>query len=677
MNSTSPIDTPVEHPPTTFKYLPGLDGVRAISVLAVMVFHHYVIGGSEPGWAPGGFLGVEVFFVVSGYLITALLLTERRETGVIGLRQFYVRRARRLLPALYVLLAIVTAYALLFLPDAISALKGDVVAALTYTSNWWQIIQDRSYFAEAGRPALLKHLWSLAIEEQFYIVWPAALMFGLRRFGRQRTLIATIVVAMSSYVAMIFVVHFGSIDHAYYGTYTRMGGLLLGAAFAFVFAPYRIRGLPGHGARIALDTAGVLGLVFLLATFGVLKPFIGFNGFTFPASQDEALSVFHFGFLFVDIATLLVIAAVVHPASDLGRILGCAPLVWVGKRSYGLYLWHYPIMCITRPGLDFNGFFHLRGWPVFVIRTGLSFLAAELSYRFVETPIRQGAFARYRERLSEARGEPKQRLVRRGAVIGGALLLGAAMLGTGLAAAQPQKTELAGSASDDGSKIDPCILAQLEKKPAPAGCATTTTAKQPATTVTPTTNKTGTTTPGKGTVKPPGKGTTTTTAKPSQRGGVLAIGDSVMLGAAGTMRNVVPGITVDAIVSRQPGHGAGIMEAYKGALALPDDVVIHLGTNGRLTPEMFDAMMNAAQGRQVYWITARVPRVWEAESNASIRQGVPRYKNAHLLDWKEYAGCHDDWFVNDGFHLRTPGQTAYSYFIRDGLNGVTSSKCVK
>ena len=676
MNSTPPTGTAVEHPPTTFKYLPGLDGVRAISVLAVMVFHHYVIGGSEPGWAPGGFLGVEVFFVVSGYLITALLLTERRETGVIGLRQFYVRRARRLLPALYVLLAVVVAYALLFLPDAISALKGDVVAALTYTSNWWQIIQDRSYFAEAGRPALLKHLWSLAIEEQFYIVWPAALMFGLRRFGRHRTLIATVAIAFSSYVLMILVVHFGganSIDHAYYGTYTRMGGLLLGAAFAFVFAPYRIRGLPGHGARIALDAAGVLGMVFLLATFGVLKPFIGFNGFTFPASQDEALSVFHFGFFFVDVATLLVIAAVVHPASDLGRILGCKPLVWVGKRSYGLYLWHYPIMCITRPGLDFDGFFHLRGWPVFVIRTGLSFLAAELSYRFVETPIRQGAFARYRERLSDTHGEPKQRLVRRGAVIGGALLVGAAMLGTGLAAAEPQKTEQAAGATDDGSKMDPCIAAQLQNKPAPAGCATTTTAVATATTMTPTTTKaTGVTTPGKGT-----KPVTTTTVKPSKGGGVLAIGDSVMLGAASTMRNVVPGITVDAIVSRQPGHGAEIMNAYKNVMALPDNVVVHLGTNGRLTPDMFDAMMGAAAGRQVYWLTTRVPRTWEAESNASIRDGVPRYKNAHLLDWKEYAGCHEDWFVNDGFHLRTPGQTAYSYFIRDGLNGVTSSKCIK
>jgi peptidoglycan/LPS O-acetylase OafA/YrhL len=670
MISTTPTDAPAEPPSTTLKYLPGLDGVRAISVLAVLVFHHYVIGGSEPGWAPGGFLGVEVFFVVSGYLITSLLLTERRETGIVSLKRFYIRRARRLLPALYLLLAVVVAYALLFLPDAIETLKGDVLAALTYTSNWWQILQDRSYFAEAGRPALLKHLWSLAIEEQFYIVWPAALMFGLRKFGRQRTLFTTVAVAFSSYVAMIFVVHFGSIDHAYYGTYTRMGGLLLGSAFAFVFAPYRIRGLPGHGARIALDAMGAGGMLFLLATFGVLKPFIGFNGFTFPASQQDALSVFHFGFLLVDIATLFVIAAAVHPASDVGRILGWNPLVWVGKRSYSLYLWHYPIMCITRPGLDFDGFFHLRGWPVFVLRTGLSFLAADLSYRFVETPIRNGALARYRERLRDAHGAPKQRLMRRGAVLGGSLVLLAAMLGTGLAAAQPPSDDHAGIAQGDGdgSKIDPCALAQLQGITAPAHCGTTTSQSVASTT----TIKPRTTTTVKG-VKPP---VTTTTVKPGP-GRVLAIGDSVMLGARRALANAVPGIAIDAAVSRQAGQAEGIMNGYKNMMALPGTLVLHLGTNGRLTGGIFDGIMRAAQGRQVYWLTARVPRTWEAETNASIHAGLKTWKNAHALEWRDYAGCHDNWFVRDGFHLTDAGQAAYGQFIKDGLAGHAPTKCVK
>ncbi|MDP9336042.1 MAG: acyltransferase, partial [Actinomycetota bacterium] len=213
--------------PSTLRYAPGLDGLRALSVLAVVVFHHYLIGGHEAGWAPGGFLGVEVFFVVSGYLITSLLLTERRETGRVSLRVFYMRRARRLLPALFTLLGGVVAYSLLFLPDAIGTLRSDAVAALTYTSKWWQMIAHRSYFAQAGRPELLKHLWSLAIEEQYYLAWPFLLMWGLRRLGRQRMLVTMLGTAMGSTLLLALVAH-GSVDGAYYATYTRLSGLLLG-----------------------------------------------------------------------------------------------------------------------------------------------------------------------------------------------------------------------------------------------------------------------------------------------------------------------------------------------------------------------------------------------------------------------------------------------------------------
>ena len=179
-------------------YLPGLDGLRAVSVLAVLAFHHYFIGGHEPGFAPGGFLGVEVFFVVSGYLITSLLLTERRKTGGVSLTRFWFRRGRRLLPALFALLSVVILYALLFLPDSINTLKSNTLAALSYTSNWWLIISHQSYASEAGRPGLLKHLWSLAIEEQFYLLWPPLLVFGLKKLGRVRMLRTMLGVALAS-----------------------------------------------------------------------------------------------------------------------------------------------------------------------------------------------------------------------------------------------------------------------------------------------------------------------------------------------------------------------------------------------------------------------------------------------------------------------------------------------
>jgi peptidoglycan/LPS O-acetylase OafA/YrhL len=244
---TRRIQSPPDQRTSSLGYLPGLDGLRAISVLAVMAFHHYFIGGHQEGFAPGGFLGVEVFFVVSGYLITSLLLAELRDKHRVSLTRFWTRRARRLLPALFVMLAVVVLYALLFLPDSINRLRSDSLGALTYTSNWWLILSHQSYIAEVGRPALLKHLWSLAIEEQFYLIWPPLLLLGLRKVGRRRLLQIMMVVALASTVLMAIVAN-GSINAAYYSTYTRLSGLALGSAMAFFYAPFMLRGRPGRGA---------------------------------------------------------------------------------------------------------------------------------------------------------------------------------------------------------------------------------------------------------------------------------------------------------------------------------------------------------------------------------------------------------------------------------------------
>jgi peptidoglycan/LPS O-acetylase OafA/YrhL len=646
--------------PPTLRYLPGLDGLRAISVLAVVVFHHYLVGGHEVGWAPGGFLGVEVFFVVSGYLITSLLLNERRETGRVSMKAFYLRRARRLLPALYLLLAVVTAYVLLFVPDALAMLRGDVIAALTYTSNWWQILSHHSYFLEAGRPEVLKHLWSLAIEEQFYLAWPLLLMLGLRRLGRERLLVTMIGGALASTLLLALLAH-GSIDDAYYNTFSRLSGLLLGSAFAFPFAPYRIRGVPGRGVRVALDLAGAFGLFLLLASFGVLHRF-GINGFLFPTSRHDNLSVFHGGFLFIDLATLLVILAAVHPASDVGRALGCKPLRWIGVRSYSLYLWHYPIFCVTRPGLDIHrvGIWFLSfkyvGWPVFVIRLALSFAAAEFSYRYVETPIRSGAIGRYRSVIRTSVGEHRQRLARRGVVIGGSVTAAALLLGTGLATAQAPAATVPGiseTGDQNGAKLDPSALQILRHTPVTR--ATTPTTRRPNSRGHPST-------------------TPTTVAKPSAA--VLGIGDSVMQGARSSLESTIPGMAVDAARSRQFWDGIQVIQQYASLNSLPSTLVIGLGTNGRITDQLFDQMMNTiGPGRQVFFLTTRVPRPWEAEDNAAVANGAKRWKNAHALDWGTYSDCHGDWFVKDGFHLRTPGQQAYADFVRLGLFGRAPRTC--
>ncbi len=627
---------------TSLGYLPGLDGLRAISVLAVLAFHHYFIGGHEQGFAPGGFLGVEVFFVVSGYLITSLLLAERRETRTVSLKRFWMRRARRLLPALFTLLAVVVLYALLFLPDSINKLKADTLAALSYTSNWWLVISHQSYASEAGRPALLKHLWSLAIEEQFYLCWPPLLLLGYRRLGRARLLRWMLVVVLASSVAMAVLVR-GSINSAYYSTGTRLSGLVLGSVMAFFFAPYQIRGHAGRGARVVLDAGGLFGMLVLLWSF---------RHYSFPNATTGDLSVFRGGFLLVDLATLLVIAAVVHPSSDGGTVLGWAPLRWIGVRSYSLYLWHYPIFCVTRPGLDVP----LHGWPLLVLRLAASLSAAELSYRFVETPIRGGAIGRYLYRLRYEHGVRRQRAARRGTVVAVTTSLVVIALGAGLASAAGETPRIPGintkaHAHDKGPSVDRKVLAAIKARNAQ---------KRGGTGGTGATGPTG----GSG-----GTGATIATTPHSTDAlaqEILAVGDSVMLGAVDSLGDAIPGIFVDAKVSRQFRDATFVLQQYKTEGLLPPTIVVHMGTNGAFSDSELDALM-AVVGpkRKVYFVNAREPRSWEAEVNQKLAADTPKFPNARLLNWHNYGGPHDNWFVKDGIHLSGVGARQYARFIRE------------
>jgi peptidoglycan/LPS O-acetylase OafA/YrhL len=631
---------PFQRDAPSLGYLPGLDGLRAVSVLAVLAFHHYFIGGHEQGYAPGGFLGVEVFFVVSGYLITSLLLSERRKTGRVSLKRFWLRRARRLLPALFALLAVIILYALLFLPDSINTLKSNTVAALTYTSNWWLVISHQSYASEAGRPGLLKHLWSLAIEEQFYLLWPPLLLLGLKKLGRIRMLRTMLGVALASTALMALLVR-GSINAAYYSTETRLSGLLLGSMMAFFFAPYQIRRTAGRGARLALDLAGLIGLAGLIWSFHV---------FTFPSLPTSNTSVFYGGFLVVDVATLFVIAAVVHPRSDVGPLLGWQPLRWIGLRSYGLYLWHYPIFCVTRPGLDIP----LHGWPLLTVRLVASFGAAELSYRYVETPIRAGAVGRYLARLRTERGVVRRRIERRGILTVIGLAAVAIILGGSLAAAQGEQPNIPGfnpraHAGDRGNVADKATFEKLKA--------------QTTTTTTTTRGATGPTATGTPTTKHP----VTPTTKDPLADEVLALGDSVMLGAQQSLEREIPNMYVDAKVSRQFWDATVVLEEYKKAGLLPPTIVIHMGTNGAFNDAQFDQLMAAVGTREVFFVNAREPRTWETDVNNRLAADVPKYKNAHLLDWHGFGGTHLDWFTSDGIHLTGAGAMGYADFIHAHL----------
>jgi peptidoglycan/LPS O-acetylase OafA/YrhL len=347
--------------------MPGIDGLRALAVLAVFVYHFHNGGG----WLPGGFLGVDVFFVISGYLITSLLLSEYREEGRVDLVRFWLRRARRLLPAVGVLIGLVMILAVFFDFGQISRLRADALASMGYVTNWELIFSHQSYFAQFARPSLFRHLWSLAVEEQFYLLWPIVFAACMTRFGNRRLLVGVIAGALASSLLMLILFHPTNPNRVFYGTDTRATPLLMGVALAFVWHPERLRATTGRLAPAALDAIGAFALSMVVITFMTV--------------HDYDLSLYRGGFLLLSVWTALLIAALAHPAAQIGRVVGNPGMRWLGLRSYSFYLWHWPVLALTRPGIDVS----LPSPILFFLQLAATTALADLSYRFVEQPFRR------------------------------------------------------------------------------------------------------------------------------------------------------------------------------------------------------------------------------------------------------------------------------------------------
>lgn len=621
--------------PPKLGYRPSLDGLRAVSVGAVVLYH------ADIKWIPGGFLGVEIFFVVSGFLITSLLVDERHHSGTISLRNFWSRRARRLLPALYLLLVVVSIASTLVYRDAAGRLGGDVLAAVFYVSNWWQIYLNQSYFGQAGRQPLLQHLWSLAIEEQFYLVFPPLFALAMARYGRRVTRYGLIGLAVASGVWMT--VKYRSFEDpsaVYYSTFTRASGLLLGAVLALSWAPWRTAGRAARQAGPALDAAGLLGLVVIAWFFTRVNPFDPF--------------IYRGGMFLLDIVVVVVVAVLVHPAARLSALLGVRPLVWLGERSYAIYLWHWPIFMVTRPNLDLP----FAGWPVFVLRIGLTLGASEVSYRYVEQPIRHGGLGRWFQDARASSGERRAAYVRQSAVIGITVVGLIVLIAFGLqrAASSPDRETLALRAAGvevTSSTVDPTTTtttAAAPDRPGIVGAAVT----APATTAAPA-------------PVPP----TTATAPPSvvtqTPTDALAVGDSVLLGAQSAVKDAMPGITVDAKVGRQFNRIIDLVRWYIDNGKVPGPLIIHAGTNGTFSDADLDRVIRMAGTRRVLLVNAKVERPWQGLVNQRLAAAADRYPNAVLVDWQGLSSSRPEWFAPDGAHLTPAGARAFADLIRRNL----------
>ena len=578
-------------------YRPGLDGLRAIAVASVFLYH------SRIDWLPGGFLGVDLFFVLSGYLITSLLLVEWEARNRIDLRRFWLRRARRLLPALVVVVLASLILASIFARQDLAHTRSDVVSSLLYYANWHQIIANHSYFNLMGNPSLLQHTWSLGVEEQFYIVWPLLLVPGLVLVGRKR-LPMLVIAGVAASAALMWILYTNPNDpsRVYYGTDTRAFLLLMGILLALVWPRIEALGRRGLPVLELLGIAALIGSVLLFLQMQEFNP-------TLYQGGDLAAA-----FCFV-----VLIAAVAHRGTGIGQALGVAPLRWIGERSYGIYLWHWPIILLVA-GVN------ARPSPGVVVgEAAIVVAAAALSYRFVEQPIRTRSLQRW---LSQYSRRFRLEVVGAGAL---SLVAAFAILFVTPASLNPVTTYVT---------------------PPKARGAT----HHPPTTTTPGSHRTS---------QQIGTGTEAKLG-PLPHGRILALGDSVMLGCASQLRAALRHhVRVDATVGRQIEDTVSDLQRLRRHHKLTKIVVIQVGNNGPLWYHDLKRLRHALHGiPRVIVVNVRNNTSWQDESNQALVNWLQGWRAAHLADW---YGSSTRNMLQDGTHPWPYGCTIYAHVISDTL----------
>ena len=576
--------------PRGIRYIPAIDGLRAVAVIAVLLYH---LGIS---WIPGGFLGVDLFFVISGYVITRLLLDSIQRSGGLDLRAFYIARIRRLLPPLLFMIITTALFVSLWAPDTIKRFLTDAPFSIFGAMNWWLVFRHTDYFEAIGRPPLLQHTWSLGVEAQFYLLWPLILLLVLRFLGKNKIPGTALLIACFSGLSLLILslrvdsANAAQVSHVYFGTDTHSIGLFLGAALAVKWVPQNLSEEVNKKAQDFIDGIGIFGFLGILAAF------------LFINESDPTL--YKLAFPLAGIFGCAIITSVVHPASRFAPILSSRFMVWVGERSYAIYLWHWIIFQITRPAFDLEG----SPWALFTLRILIVFALSDISLRLVELPIRTGAleywFKGMKYRTKEVRRRQK------------------VLLSIGAISLIAITTVASAHAINTNSRAQRALTAALE---------------EPITSISDTSTSSGS----------------------IASSGLWVTGDSVILGIRHELDLREHIGLINARVGRQAPELLEVIIHDKTNMA-DSTVILNLGNNNKLTREqvvnIFEEIKNQPK---IIIVNTAVPRGWREDNNALIREVISSYPNTYLVDWESISLGHPEYFAPDGVHLVPTGVIAY------------------
>ena len=586
------------------RYIAPIDGLRALAVTAVILYHLGI------NWIPGGFLGVDLFFVISGYVITRLLLDSILSKGALDLREFYLARVRRLLPPVLFMLTGTTFLIAAWKPDAIHRFLSDLPYVLTGSENWHLVAVHQDYFQAIGRPPLLQHTWSLGVEIQFYILWPLILLLILKYLGKKRVAQASLVIAFISGLALfIYSLRVDSsstnqISHIYFGTDTHSLGLFLGAALAVSWVPANLSKNISERAQDFVDGIGVVGLLGLLCTFFFI--------------DESNAALYRVAFPLAALFGVAIITSLVHPASRFAPLMSTRPLVWIGQRSYGIYLWHWVVFQVTRPNVDLAG----ANWAINAARILIVIALADISLRWIEIPIRRGALSTWirglKYRSKSTRRKQKAWIIS----VSIALLLTTSAASW---AAWMEDFNSTSRGSQQGStgvfphnQSDSSVLANDTKNA-------------------------------------------------SEKTGLWVTGDSIILGIRDKLQSHFPIELINARVGRQIGELIQVVQSDKVGLAT-SPVIFDIGNNNHLTESdvrtLFELLKNQPK---LIVVNTAVPRAWRDDNNRIINAVIADYPQAQLVDWASLSFGHPEYFAPDGVHLSDAGGNVYVGAILEAL----------